>query len=108
MTMISGPVAHGSIARKPIFPRLSDFARRLVDERRERTELKVRRQLFRNLLDLDDKTLADIGFTRYEVEDAARLPLEVNASLALRETARKRREVELRRAEERRKGMRLG
>ncbi|ESR22832.1 DUF1127 domain-containing protein [Lutibaculum baratangense] len=96
MTMISGPVAQGTAGRtEPFAPRLTDFLRKLIAERRERAQLKLRRQAFRNLLELDDKTLNDIGFTRYEVEDAASLPLEVNASLALREMARKRREREI-------------
>lgn len=95
MTMISGPVAQGAVGRKHAALPLADYVRRLFVARRERAQQKLRRQAFRNLLELDDKTLADIGFMRYEVEDAASLPVEVNASLALREMARKRQEHEL-------------
>ena len=93
MTMISGPAAHEAIGLRNRTG-LTAFLRRFFLERSERSQLKQRRQAFRNLLDLDDKTLADIGFTRYEVEDAASLPLNVNASLALREMARQRRAQE--------------
>ncbi len=96
MTMISGPIAQDAIGRnKPVLPRLTDYVRKLIAERRARADMKLRRQAFRNLLELDDKTLSDIGFMRYEVEDAARLPIEVNASLALREMARQRRAREI-------------
>lgn len=40
---------------------------------------------------LDDYLLRDIGVTREEVQWAARLPLSVNAALALEERATKRR-----------------
>ena len=88
MTMISGPAAHEAIGLRNRTG-LTAFLRRFFLERSERSQLKQRRQAFRNLLDL-----ADIGFTRYEVEDAASLPLNVNASLALREMARQRRAQE--------------
>ena len=88
MTMISGPAAHEAIGLRNRTG-LTAFLRRFFLERSERSQLKQRRQAFRNLLDLDDN-----GFTRYEVEDAASLPLNVNASLALREMARQRRAQE--------------
>lgn len=52
---------------------------------------RVRRAAFLHLLRLDDNILADIGVTRAEVEDAARLPLQVNASKVLAERALARR-----------------
>ena len=70
-------------------------ARALILRLRGRFELyrrnKVRRAAFLNLLRLDDNILEDIGVTRAEVEDAARLPLRANASAALAEQALARR-----------------
>ncbi len=49
------------------------------------------RRLIRNMLDMEDVMLDDIGIERHEVEWAARLPLTVNASIALHDRARRRR-----------------
>jgi len=51
--------------------------------------LFARRDVFA-LRNLDDRMLTDIGVTRADVDWAARLPLKVNASLALQERARRR------------------
>lgn len=42
---------------------------------------------------LDDHMLDDVGITRDELEWAIRLPLRVNAALALHERARRRRQA---------------
>ena len=53
------------------------------------------RRLVRNMLNMEDKMLDDIGLRRDELQWAARLPLTVNASIAMHERARRRREVEM-------------
>lgn len=50
-----------------------------------------RRRKFKNLLDLDDHMLSDIGVTRGEVEIASNLPLSVDASTELRRASLERR-----------------
>lgn len=50
---------------------------------------KSDRQAFETLLRLDDATLADMGYSRADVEKASRLPISVNAALYLREQNRK-------------------
>lgn len=45
------------------------------------------------LADFDDYMLRDIGITRDEVQWAARLPLTVNAAIALEERAFRRRQA---------------
>ena len=45
---------------------------------------KIKRKKFKNLLDLEDKMLDDIGVTREEVQQAARLPLSQDAATELR------------------------
>ena len=54
------------------------------------------RRLIRNMLELDDAMLDDIGLRRDEVQWAGRLPLTVNASIAMYERARRRRHAETR------------
>jgi len=53
----------------------------------------VRRKI-RALGDRDDHILDDIGVRRYEVQWAARLPLTVNAAIALNDRAKRRRQRE--------------
>ena len=50
------------------------------------------RRLVRSMIDMEDNMLDDIGIERAELQWAARLPLTVNASIAVHERARKRRE----------------
>ena len=70
---------------------LQTLTSRLRHKLETRHEHRVTRRAFMNTFRLDDKMLDDIGVTREEVEWAASLPLEVNASLALYARARKRR-----------------
>ena len=49
---------------------------------------RVDRQAFSHLLSLEDHILDDIGITRDDIVLASRLPLNVNASLALKNIAR--------------------
>ncbi len=51
------------------------------------------RRLVRNMLDMEDVMLDDVGIERHEVQWAARLPLTVNASIAMHERARRRRSL---------------
>lgn len=68
---------------------LQTFAEALARYRKNR----VRRKKFKNLLDLNDQMLSDIGVHRGEVELAANLPLSVNAATELQRMSleRKRR-----------------
>ena len=52
---------------------------------RERRRRRTARQAFLNLLNLEDRMLADIGLTRAEVERAARLPLRIDAATAVQD-----------------------
>lgn len=54
-----------------------------------------RRRKFRTLLDLDDHMLHDIGVTRGEVQDAANLPLSVDAATELRRVSLARRRAKM-------------
>jgi uncharacterized protein YjiS (DUF1127 family) len=69
---------------------------RFRDGLRTRAALRQRRSLFLNVTGLDDRTLDDIGLTRSDVSFAANLPLEINASQAVREIAADRRARERR------------
>ena len=53
------------------------------------------RRKFKNLLDLDDHMLNDIGVIRSEVEYAARLPLSVDAATELRRLSVARRRAKM-------------
>lgn len=64
--------------------------RRLSGWLKTRHERKINRDAFSHLLKLDDGLLDDIGVTRDSVRWAASLPLSVDASCALQETARGR------------------
>lgn len=54
-----------------------------------------RRQRYRDLLDLDDHLLDDVGVTRFEVETFAKAPLWQNAAMDLRRSSTARRALEL-------------
>lgn len=77
------------------FRRFCAFLLRICEQqsraRRLRKSQRDARDAFMRSLRLDDKILDDIGVTREEVEWAAGLPLEVNASSALYARARARR-----------------
>lgn len=75
---------------------LSDLFARFGAGIRHLAARRARRAVFRDMARLDDRMLDDIGFTRAEVETAAGLPLEVNASLAVRHMAAERRAAESR------------
>ncbi len=75
---------------------LRTFFERFGAALRTRSELRQRRSLFLNVANLDDRTLDDIGLARSDVSVAAKLPLEINASLAVREIAAERRAGERR------------
>lgn len=80
-----------------LFERVRQVADSFIEERRVRAQQAAARRAFLRLAELDDRTLDDIGVSRGEVYSAAELPLEVNASLAVREMAAERRRRELRR-----------
>lgn len=63
----------------------------LADKLTQRLRQIRRRWGFKNLLDLDDHMLDDIGVQRHEVEYASRLPLSVNAATELRRISLERR-----------------
>lgn len=54
-------------------------------------ERREARAAFRAMEELDDRLLDDVGVTRGDVEWATRLPLSVNAAVALRHRADARR-----------------
>ncbi len=78
-----------AVARNEIFSRNE---KRLQISRLLRN-WKVRRRV-RALADQDDHILEDIGVTRGEVAWASRLPLTVNAAIALNDRASRRRQSE--------------
>jgi uncharacterized protein YjiS (DUF1127 family) len=74
-----------------LFEQVRGLFNAYIEARRARAEQRLARQTFLRLADLDDRTLDDIGVSRAEVYTAAELPLEMNASAALREMATERR-----------------
>lgn len=74
-----------------ILTSLSTFVTRIRDEYLHHREMKNERAAFMHMATLDDSTLDDIGVTREDIAWAASLPLDVNAALAVRERARRRR-----------------
>jgi uncharacterized protein YjiS (DUF1127 family) len=48
---------------------------------------RIRRRKLLDVLAYDNRRLDDMGLTRYAIEEAARLPLSVNAALVAREIA---------------------
>ena len=72
------------------------FVEQVFQGLRRRAEQRLRRQAFLNMANLDERMLDDIGLTRGDVETAASLPLEINASLAVRQIAADRRAAEQR------------
>ena len=85
------PVCNETTARRGVFELAAGVFRQALDGWHHRAERRERRRAFLNIASLDDRALADIGLTRGEVETAARLPLEINASLAVRQMAAERR-----------------
>lgn len=62
---------------------LDGFVARVGDALRERKQRRINRREFLELLDQDERILADIGLTRSDVEWAAHLSVRQNASEAL-------------------------
>ncbi|MEM9277940.1 MAG: DUF1127 domain-containing protein [Pseudomonadota bacterium] len=60
-----------------LFKSLNTFLKRKKQQR-------IDRDAFKNLLSLDDRSLADIGVTREDVMWASNLPLSTNAALELK------------------------
>lgn len=63
----------------------------LADQLSDRMKAWKRRRRFKNLLDLDDRMLNDMGVHRFEVEQAAHLPLSRDAATELRRVSLARR-----------------
>ncbi|MCT8971171.1 DUF1127 domain-containing protein [Microbaculum marinisediminis] len=63
---------------------------------RRRIERRQQRRTFMTMAALDDRILDDIGLTRRDIEYAAGLPMQINASLAVRQIAADRRAAERR------------
>ena len=64
--------------------RATDLAVRFGAWRGKRRQRLARRARFRHLLHLEDRILDDIGLERGTLQDAARLPLAVDAGAILR------------------------
>ncbi len=71
----------------PVGHPIADLSNRLA----ERIGLRRKRKGFLRLLDLDDHMLKDIGVTRWEVEQASRLPFWADAGTELRRMSLERR-----------------
>ncbi len=73
--------------RNPVHPALDflsvTFAN-LVEYRRRVRQHRRDRLAFQQLLYLDDQTLKDIGYNRFDVVRANELPLHINAAQTLR------------------------
>lgn len=86
----------GFFRRHTLRERLAEMLGRLRGAIARRAEWRTRRVVFRDMARLDDRMLDDIGLRRSDIESAASLPLEVNASLAVRQIAAERRASERR------------
>jgi uncharacterized protein YjiS (DUF1127 family) len=84
------------------FSPLGRFLRAAIDAVATWRSRRDSRDAFTNLRYQDDRILADIGVLRDEVEWAARLPLDVDASSALHARAEERRRQESERLARRR------
>lgn len=65
--------------------------RHLADSLTAHLARKRDRRAFKQMLNLDDQVLNDMGVTRHEVEYASRLPLSVDAATELRRISLERR-----------------
>ena len=72
---------HLATLRNPSF--LMSLYQSIESYFKRQKQYRVNRAAFLNLLEKDDRTLADIGIDRTDVENAARLPLNQNAAKAL-------------------------
>jgi uncharacterized protein YjiS (DUF1127 family) len=90
------PVCCETTARQGGLDWIAGLFKRALDGWHERAAHRERRTAFLTLARLDDRALDDIGLQRHEVETAANLPLEINASLAVRQMAADRRAHESR------------
>jgi len=84
------------VARHGVNAGFGGLFARILEAFRHRLELRRNREAFLNLTGLDDRVLDDIGLARTDVDTAAGLPLEINASLAVRQIAADRRARETR------------
>lgn len=82
--------------RTDLLSGLSGLWNRLHESWSRSVEQRQRRQAFLHMSSLDERALDDIGLQRSDIETAAKLPLEINASLAVREIANNRRASERR------------
>jgi len=88
------PVCNETAARQSGFDWAIGLLRQALNGWRQQAAHRERRRAFLNLARLDERSLDDIGLQRHEVETAANLPLEINASLAVRQMAADRRAAE--------------
>ena len=82
--------------RLPGLAAISQFIRHLATRYETRRQQRIARDAFKHMESLSDELLADIGVNRDSVRWAAKLPIEVDAALALREVAQGGSRVEYR------------
>jgi hypothetical protein len=73
-----------NIQNRPRLAWLQQLWDRVIQQRRLRRQRRIDRQAFENLLYLDKRVLADLGYRSDDVQAAYRLPLSTNAAQHLR------------------------